>query len=187
MALRTKLLPTLGLCLTLLTGCASGGQAPTVQVANETGVEVTRANPNYNPVPLQSADEVKQLQLYDANGQVVHPNPGTPMLIVAYWCPHCQRTLVLLNANKNKLKQLPVVISAGFQPNTTLQQAKDITRQEFKLLGLSGFQVYYCLTDFSRDLLPMYPTLVYSSDQKLVRLSGEHTLDVWSKALGKKE
>jgi thiol-disulfide isomerase/thioredoxin len=181
------MLPGLAMCLVLLAGCASGGQGPTVQVANETGVEVTRPNPNYNPAPLQSADEVKQLQLYDADGKIVHPSPGTPLLIVAYWCPHCQRTLVLLNANKDKLKRLPVVISAGFQPNTTLQQAKDITREEFRLLGISDFQVYYCLSQFSRDLLPMYPTFVFSSDQGLVRLSGEHTLDVWKKALGVRE
>jgi thiol-disulfide isomerase/thioredoxin len=187
MALRKTLLPGLATCLFLLAGCASGGQGPTAQVANETGVEVTRPNPNYNPAPLQSADEFKQLQLYDADGKVVHPGLDKPLLIVAYWCPHCQRTLVLLNANKDKLKQLPVVISAGFQPNTTLQQAKDITKEEFRLLGISGFQVYYCFTQFSRDLLPMYPTLVYSSDQGLVRLSGEHTLDVWKKALGAKE
>ena len=108
-----------------------------------------------------------------------------PLFFEAYWCPHCQRTLVALNKNKGQLKQLPVIVSEGFLTGTTLAEAVQITHQEFAALHLSGFQVDYILNPNAgvENAKHGYPTLAFLKRRKTFTLSGEHTVSVWKLAL----
>jgi|GEM_PF-2013795 len=152
---------------------------------NSLKLEVAPVVKTYNPVAANPQDFTR-IQAVDANGKTVTLDARKePILFVAYWCPHCQRTLVLLSRNESQLSQLPVVLSMGFQPNTTLAEAKKLTAAEHSALHLSSrFQVYYGLNVDAKKLVPIgFPTMVYSARGKLEMLYAEHTLAIWKQAL----
>lgn len=152
---------------------------------NKLKVEVGQLDQNYDPKSV-SASTFTHVQVVDGQGQKMTLSAAKqPILFVAYWCPHCQRTLVMLTKNESKLRQLPVIVSMGFQPGTTVAQAKKLTDAEHTTLGLSNqFHVYYGLYKNNAKYVPIgYPTLVFSDGQKLQMLAGEHTLGVWQHAL----
>lgn len=126
-----------------------------------------------------------QITVYSADGrQTVLNAENQPILFSAYWCPHCQRTLVLLNQHASSIKNLPIIVSTGFAPGTSLQTAKRLTEEEEQGLHLSGMTVDYLLGSRYQQYVPQgFPTLAYESQGKVDLLIGEHTLQVWQRAL----
>ncbi|GMA51860.1 hypothetical protein GCM10025857_32170 [Alicyclobacillus contaminans] len=167
-------------CILLLTGC--GLSHPAITVSNLTGYEKAQPDASYDPQTLANADQVlNSLKVVDRNGQAVDlRNTNQPILFEAYWCPHCQRTLVLFQHNPVLMGAKPIVISCGFPKNTTLKQAIAASDKEFQLLGLSGFTVYYVVNPVQ---LPGYPTLLFHKGQAAHVLIGEHTSAVWEQAV----
>jgi thiol-disulfide isomerase/thioredoxin len=126
-------------------------------------------------IPVVTADGQKQV--LDAVNQ--------PVLFEAYWCPHCQRTLLLLAKHRTELKTMPTIVSTGFAKGTTLKQAVSISEQEFKKLGISLSHVTYLIGPNAAEYEPkLFPTLVFPYQGGVGQLQGEHTLAVWMKALG---
>jgi len=156
-----------------------------VPFRNELNLDRTPLSNVYDPhsAPLST---VTQVQVVTGEGQqVVLDADKQPIIFVAYWCPHCQRTLVMFSQEERQLHQLPVVVSMGFQPGTTLAEAKKLTQEERKTLGLSSdFTVDYALTVQSAKYVPHgFPNLVYSDGTTLQMLYGEHSLSAWKMAL----
>ncbi|MBX6351944.1 MAG: hypothetical protein IRZ10_01315 [Thermoflavifilum sp.] len=145
-----------------------------------------RVTPDNTVDPIPAATNIYgALHVLDASGHKVELDARrTPILFVAYWCPHCQRTLQLLVQNRDRLARLPVVVSMGFVPGTSVEQAVSLTRQEEQALHLAGLTIYYAVDPSSRAWVPNgYPTLVYAADGQLRMLYGEHTLSVWQQVL----
>ena len=152
---------------------------------NELGLMVVTPSSSLNPQMAQT-DIYTHVSVLTATGNKVILNAkNRPLLFEAYWCPHCQRTLVALNKNKSQLKRLPVLVSEGFVPGTTLAQAIQLTRQEFSYFHLSDFQVYYIVNshEVSKNAPNGFPTLAFMSQGQMLTLTGEHTLSVWKEAL----
>lgn len=79
--------------------------------------------------------------------------------------------------------QKPLIVSMGFKPGTTLNEAVHLEQQELQAFHLKSFQVYYLLDPNQSKYVPYtYPTLVINRDNSLDMLHGEHTLPVWLKA-----
>ncbi|WP_161624330.1 hypothetical protein [Alicyclobacillus acidoterrestris] len=127
--------------------------------------------------------ELKKVSIVNSQGVSVSvTNLSEPLFFSAYWCPHCQRTLVSFDKNKSIIHDEPIVISTGFPPGTTLKQAVEATNREFHDLGVSGFKTYYCLSGISSSLVPIFPTIMFHNHDTIHVLVGEHTSSVWNKA-----
>ena len=152
---------------------------------NELRLMLVTPSASFNP-QTASSNIYSHVSVLTATGKKVILNAkNQPLLFEAYWCPHCQRTLVALNKNKSQLKHLPVLVSEGFVPGTTLTQAVQITRQEFSYFQFSSFQVYYIINshEVSKNAPNGFPTLSFVSQGQMLTLTGEHTLSVWKAAL----
>jgi len=152
---------------------------------NKLNIEVAPLDSNYDPIKAKTAD-FTNIQVVNAQGKPITLDAKKqPILLVAYWCPHCQRTLVLLSKNINRLSHIPIIISMGFRLGTTLAEAKDLTDDEESFLHLSSqFKIYYGLNVNANELIPIgYPTLVYNDGRTLAMLYAEHTFAIWKKAL----
>ncbi len=105
-----------------------------------------------------------------------------PILFVAYWCPHCQRTLLQL-AKHLKPREMPIIVSLGFVPGTSLSFAKKVTGEEFSQLKIDQKSVtidYVLDRNANKYTQYGYPTLVFSHHGQLLKLVGEHSWTVWS-------
>lgn len=118
------------------------------------------------------------------NSETLYPKK-TPVLFEAYWCPHCQRTLVMMNKNWNQLKLKPTIVATGFQPGTTLAQAKSLVTSEEEGLQLNYAKpTYYLLSsDEQHKLIQSYPEFIFGRSGEIYMLQGEHTLEIWEQAL----
>lgn len=146
--------------------------------------EVVPVGQSFDPTTVQTS-VYNDISVYTASGnQVTLDATKQPILITAYWCPHCQRTLVLLQSHQSKLKQLPVVIATGFAAGTTLKQAVKLEQQEERGLNLKSYQIYYDIDPSYASLVPQgFPTFVFPSNGKVSTLVGEKALSVWQQAL----
>lgn len=126
-----------------------------------------------------------QVKVYDQSGhQVVLNAKDQPLLFEAYWCPHCQRTLVSLNQHRATLQAFPTIVSMGFVTGTTLKQAVSLSETELNTFHITNVKVYYLLDPTeSKQVIHSYPTLVFPYHNQLDRLVGEHTYPVWQQAL----
>ncbi|RIV29300.1 hypothetical protein D2Q93_00085 [Alicyclobacillaceae bacterium I2511] len=191
MARWARIAGIIALLVTFITGCsilgsngvepAKGNQSqenpPFTLLLNR---EITTVDSHYDPQIVQG-DLYHHISVYAANGrQVALDVAKQAVLFSAYWCPHCQRTLVLLDEHQLSMKTLPVIVSTGFAPGTSLQTAKRLTAEEKRGLHLSGMTVYYLLgSGFRQFVSEGFPTLAYESKGRVNLLVGEHTLQVW--------
>ncbi len=138
----------------------------------------------YQPQQVSNATAYTQLTVYTATGKKVVLNAATtPLLFEAYWCPHCQRTLVLLNKKRAQLRHFPTLISTGFVPGTSLQSAVHLTDEEATAFGIHHVQTYYLLADW-HSLVPEFPMLIFRpAHGQVEKLVGEHTFSVWQQAI----
>ena len=178
----------------LITGCGEVTNKLPVQhrkltniipFMNELNWDKSPINPYYNP-SVASSSLYRRVSVVNESGQKVVLNAMShPILFEAYWCPHCQRTLVMLNKNRNNFKKFPIIVSVGFFKGTTLKLATQITHQELNTFKIQHVNVYYMLNPNAGVQYAShgYPTLVFSRQHQLLSLSGEHTLSVWTKAL----
>lgn len=169
-------------CLIVLPGCGTIKHTPAIHVSNLTSAEKVKPDNQFDPKQLANAAEVlSSFTIVDKKGNEVHlTDSKRPILFEAYWCPHCQRTLILFHNTPAIMNAKPIVISTGFPANTTLQEAVAASKKEFDLLGVSGFTVYYALGNVH---VPSYPTLLFHQNQSTDLLSGEHTKQVWEQAM----
>jgi thiol-disulfide isomerase/thioredoxin len=179
----------------LMTGCgtvvSSTPNTSTQITTNATDISFTnrlndmlvKPNPKFD---VRSTDTTvyEKVPVYSEDGQkVVLDASKEPLFFEAYWCPHCQRTLVLMNKNRDKLKQMPIIVSIGFPAGTMLKNAVRISHEEMNAFKIHDVKVYYFLTENSSQFVHTYPTLVFSYQGKLGLLQGEHTLSAWQRAL----
>lgn len=141
-------------------------------------------DPKFDPTQAK-ASVYDTVTVYAADGtKVVLDASKTPILFEAYWCPHCQRTLVLLNQNRDKIKQFPVLVSMGFAQGTSLAEAVKITQQEDQYFHLNNVKEYYYLGSQTQTLVPQgYPTMAFPGQGGVLTMPGEHTLGAWAQAL----
>ncbi len=144
---------------------------------------VIKPNPNFNAVSAK-ATEYNKIAVFTKNGQKILLNASQkPILFEAYWCPHCQRTLVLLNKNLKNKDQMPIIVSTGFPAGTTIAEANRVNQEEMSSLHIQGDEVYYLLDSDSDNSVQHIPMLVFPYHNKLDILYGEHTVNVWRHAL----
>ncbi|MCL6600306.1 MAG: thioredoxin [Alicyclobacillus macrosporangiidus] len=113
-------------------------------------------------------------------------NPSDrPVVFLAYWCPHCQRTLVLWDQHWSELPVKPVIVATGFEPGTPLDQAKQIEADEIRGLNLQHirFDAYLLDTDVGKKVIQAYPQVVFQQGDRLLTFTGERTLAVWKQVL----
>jgi thiol-disulfide isomerase/thioredoxin len=108
-----------------------------------------------------------------------------PVVFVAYWCPHCQRTLVLWDQHWSELSVKPVIVATGFEPGTPLAQAKQIDADEIRGLNLKHiqFDAYLLDTNIGKKVIQAYPEVVFQQGDQLLTVTGERTLAVWKQVL----
>ncbi|MCL6516534.1 hypothetical protein [Alicyclobacillus sp.] len=116
----------------------------------------------------------------DGRQETLHP-ADRPVVFLAYWCPHCQRTLVLWDQHWSELPVKPVIVATGFQSGTPLADARRIEEDEIRGLHLQHiqFDAYLLDADEGKRVIQAYPQAVYELDDQLLTLTGERTLDVW--------
>ncbi len=175
-----------GICViaTLLTGCGLMNHLNS-PVQNKLGVDNAHPIATFNAVSA-SGTTYNQIEVLTSTGQTIQLDATkTPILFVAYWCPHCQRTLVafLKHVPRN---QMPIIVSLGFVPGTSLAYAQQLTHEEWAALHFSeqNIQVDYVLGQAaSQYVKDGYPTFVFSYHHQLLKLVGEHVWPIWAKAL----
>lgn len=150
-------------------------------------VEQVTPDANFDPTTA-NANTYTQVKVLDKSGKQVTLNASEhPLLFEAYWCPHCQRTLVMLNENRAQLKQFPIIVSMGFAPGTPLSAAIKLSDQELQTFHIANAKVYYLLdATESKKVVQSYPTMAFPYQSHLDKLVGEHTLQVWEQALNQK-
>ncbi|MCY0896276.1 MAG: hypothetical protein OWS03_08325 [Alicyclobacillaceae bacterium] len=150
---------------------------------------------------LLTEDKVHPMSAFNA-GPVTHPNAeehirvetaaGTwvtlnaknhPVLFAAYWCPHCQRTLVLLQKHIADTPGWPTVVYVGYPDGFPLKTAVRIEHEEKKAFHLTYTHVYYLIGSADQTYIHGFPYLVFNRRGTLLSLFGEHTFPVWKKAL----
>lgn len=168
--------------LYILSGCGQATKSPALQVSNLINYEKVTPDPHFDPQKFTNATQVlASLNLVTSTGKPVHLENSThPIMFQAYWCPHCQRTLLLFTQNPILKHSGLILISSGYPLHTTLQQAVATTQKEFKELGISGFPVYYELHSIQ---VPSYPALIFKRAGSSYLLTGEHTEKVWEEAV----
>lgn len=151
--------------------------------ANKLKLDVMAPDTKFDASPVGS--NYNHVQVTAPNGQTITLSASTePVLFEAYWCPHCQRTIVLLNKNRSKLHQIPVLVSTGFAPGTTLSEAKSLGAEELHALHIKNVKVYYLLnTHEFRKLVQTFPTFTFPYHNKVEMLTGEHSFPIWQKAI----
>jgi thiol-disulfide isomerase/thioredoxin len=168
----------------LVSGCGlTSSSYPPFKVLLD--VQKVTPSPSFD-AQVVDAQLYSHVQVYTEDGKrVVLDAKQHPLLFVAYWCPHCQRTLVDLEKNQHQLKELPFVINMGFGPGASLAKAKLIEHQEMQALGLQSMKFYYVVNDpkEQRYIPNGFPTLVFSRGDQLLSLYGEHQFDVWQRAI----
>lgn len=139
---------------------------------------------SFDPSPA-TAPIYHNITVYNADGKKVTLDASKqPIFFEAYWCPHCQRTLVMLNQNRSNIGQFPVIVSMGFKPGTTVAQAAARSDAELKYFHIKNVKVYFYLGNQTKQLVPKgYPMMVLPHQGQVVSLIGEHTLSVWEQAL----
>ena len=150
----------------------------------ELSLDIVRPDAAFDPV-VANKNVYDAVGVYTATGKHVTLNASKhPILFEAYWCPHCQRTLVMLNQYQGSLAKRPILVSMGFQFNTTLRAAVSLENSELKAFHIHGFKVYYLLDPNQKRYVPYkYPTLVFDHNGMLQMLYGEHVLSAWKEAL----
>lgn len=161
---------------------ASAQNALLPPFTNNLNVEKGTPSNQFDAIAV-SPSKFQQIPVLDSTGHLVLLNPAKqPVLIEAYWCPHCQRTLVMLN--RKNLKNPPVLAAAGFPQGTTLQEALARTQAEEKAFHLKFAKVYYMIDPkVQSELITEFPELIFSNKGRLEKLQGEHTWSIWKKVL----
>ncbi len=172
--------------ISLQTAANTGTQQSSAQnppYINKLKVDILTPDAKFDASPVGSA--YNQIAVTSANGKTVTLDAAnTPVLFEAYWCPHCQRTLVMLNKNRSKLQRMPILVSTGFAPGTSLSQAKALSDAEMKDLHIQNVQVYYLLnTQEFQKFVATFPTFVFDYHHNVEMLTGEHTVPMWEKAI----
>jgi thiol-disulfide isomerase/thioredoxin len=148
---------------------------------NKLDVHMQTPVSTFNPTTADVQD-YSSVTVYSENGQKVILNAAEhPLFFEAYWCPHCQRTMVMWNTHRSELKAMPYFVSLGFAKGTSLSEAMRITHQELSTFHMQSVQVYYLLNDSANQF--QFPTLAFSYQGHVSLLMGEHTLSVWKRAL----
>jgi hypothetical protein len=174
-----------------LSGCGAQGQtkqsvaSQPISFQNETKEMLVTPDQTLDPSIPRGVDYTR-IQAVNGDGQTVTLDAErTSILVVAYWCPHCQRTLKLLSQYRPSLDTVPVLLNVGYPSGTTLSEAVHVEQEEERALGLHGMTSFYDLDPSAGDKYAPkgYPTLVYKSSRGLNTLFGEHTLAVWKQVL----
>lgn len=187
--LKLSTIAAICLNLTFVTACGVSSQKSPKQIAfaNVTKEQVIRPDAKVDPSVVKGTDYTHVKVINSAGKTVTLDARQHPILFVAYWCPHCQRTLINLSKNRSKFAQLPILVSLGFPSNVSLATAVKVEHSEEQQLHLASFQVYYALSPSAGNTYAPkgYPTLAYfnSSKRHLMTLFGEHTLSVWEQVL----
>ncbi|GMA59178.1 hypothetical protein GCM10025858_36810 [Alicyclobacillus sacchari] len=120
-------------------------QAHPLVFQNRTQEYVTSPDARFDPQTVGSSlyENVPVLQ---ADGKPAHLDVARgPILFVAYWCPHCQRTLQLFTKLISQFKQTPTLVAVGYPKGATLADAVRINHTERQQLRLANFPTYYML------------------------------------------
>ncbi|GEO28163.1 hypothetical protein AAC03nite_39480 [Alicyclobacillus acidoterrestris] len=150
---------------------------------NKLNLEVVTPSNTFNSFDMNKS-VYTNVPVYDSSGKKISLDVDKqPIFFEAYWCPHCQRTLVLWNKNHSKLQESPAIVSSGFEPGTTLSQAVALSRAEVNALGLKGFKIYFLLGSAQKYTPAGIPSLIFKDKNQIEMLAGEHTLLIWEKAL----
>lgn len=138
-----------------------------------------------NVVPVVSKSADQHIRVQDAVGHWTTLDAAKrPTLFVAYWCPHCQRTLVLLRRNAARIKQWPNIVLTGYPANVPLQWARALVTQEEHSLQLPFLtHAYFMLGTADMTYITGFPYLMFEHQGALGALVGEHTFRVWQQAL----
>lgn len=182
---------TMALGSSLVTGCGSlmnrgqssaSGQIPSFK--DSRSAELVTPIAKFNAIQADP-NVYTQVKVFDQAGhQVVLNAKEQPLLFEAYWCPHCQRTLVSLNQHRSTLHAFPTLVSMGFVPGTTLNEAIALSDTELNTFHITNVKVYYLLDPTeAKQLIHSYPTMVFPYHNQLNLLVGEHTYPVWQQAL----
>lgn len=192
----TLLLAIVFTAVSLLAGCGVGSkdvngihvapnhtEAGGLTFINRTGDMRVAPNAKFD-AEIGERTSYTNISVLDSSGRHISLNASaTPLFFEAYWCPHCQRTLVLWNKNRNGFRHMPLIVSMGFPPGTTLHEAVRVSDAEMNAFHIRNLAVYYLLGANAAQFVKEYPTLLFPWKGKVALLQGEHTLGVWQRAL----
>lgn len=165
------------------TGAKNTTNSRDISFTNRLNDMLVTPDPHFDVTPTNTT-VYEKIPVYSENGQKVLLDANTnPLFFEAYWCPHYQRTLVLMNKNRNKLKRMPVIVSIGFPAGTTIKDAVRISHEEMNTFKIHDVKVYYFLEENPSQFVNIYLTLVFPYQGKLRLLQGEHTISAWQRAL----
>lgn len=172
-------------CSAFQVGQMTFGKRAAISFQNRLTMLPTAPDNRLDPTTANGVD-YHHIRVLDANGkQVVLSVSQGPILFAAYWCPHCQRTLVLFSKKSQELQAKPVVVCVGYPAGTTLKQAVHVETEEVSELHLATFTTYYDLSPQAGDIYAPkgYPTLAYQALGQTKLLFGEHTWSIWKQVL----
>lgn len=176
------------LLIFLVSGCGQSvtAAAGPIVFVNRTSQMRVQPDASLDPTRAVGIDERQIPVLNDRGTRVYLDAFRGPILFVAYWCPHCQRTLLLLTNHRRNLRQIPTLVFVGYPPQTTFAEARQVVREEHRALHLANFPTFYALSQTAGDTYAPkgYPTLAYPTETGVDLLFGEHTLSIWQKVLG---
>ena len=146
-------------------------------------------------VPLTKTDNAVVVSSKTYNHVVTQNNTGEkvvlnaskkPMLFVAYWCPHCERTLFMWKKDHAKF---PDLVFVGYPNGTKFAMAKNRAWSEIHYfhLPVKSSQVYFVIGNQQAKYVPQgFPNYIYAQHHQDKSLLGEHTWHVWQSVLKNK-
>lgn len=176
----------------------SGGASTASTNPPVSGQTPTSTSPNLPGLTAADAKWVNGIlstPVHDSAGQVVHVSPDKPILVVAYWCPFCHKTLQLLEQNHllDKVQILAMFFNGsegGQKPAqvTSVEQAKSLMAQALTSVGIpesKANDVLYALPSDGMDSqIQAVPDLLVPKQGKWYMLKGFiPDVHIWQQAL----
>ncbi len=142
--------------------------------------------------PLLNINNASNVSSFVYNHVVAQANNGKrevldatkiPMAFVAYWCPHCERTLAMWKLHH---AHFPDLVFVGYPQGTTFSQAKQRAWAEIRYfhLPVTANQVNFVIGNQQDQYVPKgFPNYVYAVGHQDKSLLGEHTWKIWHSVL----
>lgn len=149
------------------------------------GVEKVSLDKKFDIQTPYNQKTYRTITVQSVNGKntTISVTNNNPVAFVAYWCPHCERTLVMWSQHRKAITHFPSLVFVGYPNGTPFSAAKERALAELNYFHIEG-KIYFIIGNQANAYTPKgFPDLYFLHGNKVVHLFGEHTWSVWKEAL----
>lgn len=154
---------------------------------NITAFEKVTPSSVWNPTKVSVSTYEHVLAINNNGKKSVLDAKKQPMLFLAYWCPHCERTIDMWTIHQKQIKSFPLLVFVGYPDGTSLAIAKQRAWAELHYFHVPVKEngVYFVIGSKQTKYVPNgFPALFFERGHYIESLLGEHTWSIWKKVIG---